>query len=247
MTIRAVIFDLGNTLVYFDGQISQILPQADSELSRALKDCGFEINVQVFEREFRQQMTAYHRQREYDLIEHSTAAVLETILAKYGYLNVPEDSLRVLLARLYAVTQEYWIPEKDLLPTIKTLKQRGYRMGVISNAGDDADVQTLVDKTNIRRDLDFVVSSAAFGIRKPDPRIFQFALDFWGLPPEQVAMVGDTLEADILGARNAGIFGVWITRRVNIAAKQHLRKRLQPNAVVESLHALLDLFGEIED
>jgi HAD superfamily hydrolase (TIGR01549 family) len=247
MTIRAVIFDLGNTLVYFDGQISQVLPQADSELSRALKDCGFEIDAQVFEREFRQQMTAYHRQREYDLIEHSTAAVLERILAKYGYINVPEDSLRSLLARLYAVTQEYWIPENDLLPTIKILHQRGYLMGVISNAGDDADVQTLVNKANIRRYLDFVVSSAAFGIRKPDQRIFQFALDSWGLLPGQVAMVGDTLEADILGARQAGIFGVWITRRVNMAAKQTVRERIQPDAEVESLHALLDLFGEIED
>jgi len=242
-----VIFDLGNTLVYFDGHISQVLPQADSELSRALKDCGFEIDPEVFEQEFRQQMTAYYHQREHDLIEHSTAAVLTNILANYGYFDVPESDLRDLLARLYAVTQEYWIPENDLLPTIRTLKQRGYLLGVVSNAGDDADVQTLVDKAKIRQYLDFVVSSAAFGFRKPDPRIFQFALDCWGLPPEQVAMVGDTLEADILGAKQAGIFGVWITRRVDAAAKQHAREKIQPDSVVDSLHALLDLFGEIKD
>ena len=50
-----------------------------------------------------------------------------------------------------------------------------------------------------------VVDSGALGIAKPDPRIFTPALDALGLPPERVLYVGDTVHADVFGARAAGM------------------------------------------
>jgi putative hydrolase of the HAD superfamily len=245
MPIRAVIFDLGNTLVYFDGRWPQVLTQADKELAQALQENGFDLEAEVVERLFGERMVAYRQTREDDLVEHSTAAILQGVMDELGYPQVPEEVLRHVLARLYAVSQKHWIPEPDAVTTIQSLSERGYLLGVVSNAGDDADVQTLVDKVGIRHCLDFIVSSAAFGFRKPDPRIFRFALDCWDLPPEEVAMVGDTLEADILGANQAGLFSIWLTRRVDQAAVQPIRARIQPDAEVASLSALVDLFSMI--
>ena len=247
MSIRAVIFDLGNTLVYFDGRWPLVLSQSERELAQALQENGFSLDAELVERLFRQRMKDYRQSREDDLVEHSTAAVFQGMMDDLGYPHVPEDVLRDVLARIYAVTQRHWIPEEDALPTIKALRERGYLLGVVSNAGDDADVQTLVDKVGIRPYLDFIVSSAAFGFRKPDPRIFQFALDCWGVLPEEVAMVGDTLEADILGANQAGLFSVWITRRVELEAVQAIRTRIQPDEEIDSLAALVDLLSDRGD
>lgn len=241
MPIRAVIFDLGNTLVYFDGRWPQVVSQAERELAQALTENDFDLDAEMVETLFSQRMRTYRQAREDDLVEHSTAVVLRGVLDELGYSQVPDDVLRQVIARLYAVSQRHWLPEEDAVPTMQALRERGYLMGMVSNAGDDADVQTLVDKAGVRRYLDFVVSSAAVGIRKPDPRIFNFALECWGLPPEQVAMVGDTLEADILGANQAGIFSIWITRRVDMAEAESIRAHIHPDAEIGSLAELLDL------
>jgi putative hydrolase of the HAD superfamily len=125
---------------------------------------------------------------------------------------------------------------------------------VISNAGDDADVQHLVDKIGVRSCLDFVITSAACGIRKPDPQIFQIALDHWDfLPgqvamhwdflPGQVAMVGDTLNADVLGGQNSGLYTVWVTRRADTTANRAHQDAIRPDAVIDTLAELPGLLA----
>ena len=64
------------------------------------------------------------------------------------------------------------------------LKSRGYRIGLISNAADDDNTQALVDKGMFRPYLEYIVSSAAFGMRKPHPDIFRSALKHLGVSPE---------------------------------------------------------------
>jgi FMN phosphatase YigB (HAD superfamily) len=113
-------------------------------------------------------------------------------------------------------------------------------MGLISNAGDDQDVQMLIDKAGVRGYFDIILTSAAQGIRKPNPRIFYQALQHWGTHPERAAMVGDTLGADILGAKNAGIYSVWITRRA--ARKQPHQETIIPDGKVDALSELPSLF-----
>jgi putative hydrolase of the HAD superfamily len=111
-------------------------------------------------------------------------------------------------------------------------------MGLISNASDDADVQRLVDNAGIRGYFDFVLSSAACGIRKPNPSIFNIGLEHWRLAPREAVMVGDTLGADILGARNAGIYGIWVTRRADRPANRDHAGTIQPDGQIETLAEL---------
>jgi putative hydrolase of the HAD superfamily len=125
------------------------------------------------------------------------------------------------------------------------LNAQGHRLGLISNAGDDADVQTLIDQSNLRGYFDIILTSAALGIRKPNPRIFQTALDHWGIPASRAAMVGDSLGADILGARNAGIYSVWITRRADTPANRSHEDTIRPDAVITTLAELIPLLEEL--
>jgi FMN phosphatase YigB (HAD superfamily) len=63
------------------------------------------------------------------------------------------------------------------IPHWKPCANTGYRLGLISNAGDDADVQTLLDQANLRAYFEIILTSAGQGIRKPNPKIFWTALN----------------------------------------------------------------------
>jgi HAD superfamily hydrolase (TIGR01662 family) len=142
------------------------------------------------------------------------------------------------MADMYEVTQEHWIPEKDAVATIAILHERGYRLGLVSNGADDANTQALVDKLGVRRFFDIVLSSAAAGIRKPNPQIFFKALEAIQIPAIRAVMVGDKLETDILGAHQAGIYSIWITRRADTATNRAHRSTIHPNAIINSLDEL---------
>jgi len=106
-------------------------------------------------------------------------------------------------------------------------------------------VQTLVDQADLRSYFDVILTSAALGIRKPNPLIFQTALRQWGYSPSQAAMVGDSLGADILGAKNAGLYSIWITRRADTAANRAHEDTIQPDAVISRLSELPALLDSI--
>lgn len=240
-TFDAIIFDLGRTLIYFDGEWVQVESRAHRALLEKLKEFGFELDQDDCARLFRDKLEKYFQARERNYIEHTTQVILRATLEECGYSEVPEQVLLDALGAFYGVSQAYWKPEKDAHKTLDWLKDRGYRLGMISNAADDADVQKLVDNAELRPYFDKILTSAGVGIRKPDERIFQKLLDHWGLPASRVVMVGDMLNADILGARNSGIFAVWIRRRADPEISQSDMQFIQPNAVIDTLSELPDL------
>ena len=178
-------------------------------------------------------------------IEKTTFSVLSELLEQNGFRDIPALEVRTALDAMYSITQENWYLEADALPTLKILREKGYRLGMISNTSDDKNVQQLVDRYDLRPFFDSIITSAGCGIRKPDQRIFQLALDYFGVPPDQTAMVGDIPEADIFGANQLGMYSIWITRRVSIPDEGELT--IQPQAVITALDQIPGLLAEIEN
>jgi putative hydrolase of the HAD superfamily len=178
----------------------------------------------------------YFRQREQDLLETTYSFVLRELLTSKGYKTIPDSLLRRALDRLFAVTQTNWLLEQDALPTLQKLEENGYRLGLLSNAGDDRDVQQLAHSFGISRYFDFILTSAACSYRKPHPRIFELALSNWYFLPSEAVMVGDNLEADVRGAQSAGLYGIWLSRRAGERTEDQLR--VQPDASLSSLSEL---------
>ena len=236
--IRGLIFDLGGTLMYFDGDWPEIFARSHGELLRELRAAGMDLEEQAFLGEFRRRLEAYYLERETEFIETTTLYLLKELLGQFGYPQAPEAALRAALRKMYAVTEQHWKLEEDALPTLDALREAGYRLALISNAGDDDDVQALIDGAAIRPYFEVIVTSAAQGIRKPNPRIFELVLEVWGFEPQETAMVGDTLGADILGARNAGIHAVWITRRAATPANRAHEDTIQPDVAIGALAEL---------
>jgi HAD superfamily hydrolase (TIGR01662 family) len=233
--IKALLFDLGNTLMHFDGEWPEVMARADKSLLKDLQDRGFDLDESAFLETFRTRLNAYYEERENEFIEYTTGYLLGNVLGEFGIFNVEPQVIDDALESLYAVTQQHWIVEDDALSTLQALKTAGYPIGYVSNASNDADVQKHVDSGDLRQYADFVLSSAACGVRKPNPRIFEIALANWEFKPQEVAMIGDTLGADILGARNAGLYSIWITRRADSPGNRDHADTIHPNAQLATL------------
>lgn len=239
--IRAILFDFGGTLMYGRRNWTPIVAKADDALTNHLRSQGLDISVNTFSSEFRKRLNEYFTQREKDLLETTYTFVLRELLKDKGYDDLSGDFLRNALDALFAVTQENWTLEDDAITTLETLREKGYSLGIVSNAGDDTDVQKLAQGFGITKYFDFILTSAACSYRKPHPRIFELALSNWYCLPNEAVMIGDNLDADVRGAQEAGLYGVWLSRRAD--PKTEEQEQVRPDASISSLSefpALLD-------
>jgi HAD superfamily hydrolase (TIGR01662 family) len=226
---KAVLFDGGNTLMYGRAEWPPVLQEADRALARALAQYGIALEAN----RFRQRLKEYYARRDQDLHETTYHLVLRDLLTELGHTDVTEAQLRLALDALFRITQANWSLEAEAIPTLQALQADGYRLGLVSNAGDDQDVRQLVRRFGLEALLDFVLTSAACSYRKPHARIFEIALSHWFIPPEQAVMVGDTLAADILGAKALGMYSIWFTRHALRNAEEEAR--IRPDASIASL------------
>ena len=88
---------------------------------------------------------------------------------------------------------------------------RSYRLGLLTNGAADVQREKLAATTLAARFAAIVISSD-IGVGKPDPAVFRAALDALGVPADDAVMVGDSLERDVAGARAAGLRSVWLDR-----------------------------------
>ncbi len=232
-SIKAVFFDLGKTLLYPKSAWQPVFLRANKALANALFVQGIKIDLDKFPYEFNDRLNRYYADRETTHREIGAFRLLQQLLEEKGIRDAPAPNLRIALDAFYALTQKNWALEADAHQTLKALKKQGCRLALLSNAADDADVQSLVDQNNLRQYFSFIRSSAAAGYRKPHRQLFEESLKSLNLRPQQCLMVGDTLDADILGAKKTGIYSVWITRRVNKNTRS--LADIRPDAIVQSL------------
>ena len=100
----------------------------------------------------------------------------------------------------------------DTIPTLKLLKEDGYKLAIVSNW--DTPLFPLLERLGIAHYFDTITASHDERVRsaKPDPHIFNYTLAAVGVSAEEVVHVGDTYEADIIGAKNAGIRPILLDR-----------------------------------
>ena len=242
--IKVIFFDFGSTLIYTRDPWPPIYQQADRALVEVLQKAGMPLETKAFSSEFDSFLASYYAERGNSPIERTTLAALCGILEQKG-IAVTESVARAALDAMYSITQQNWYLEADAIPTLKVLREQGYRLGMISNTSDDKNVQQMVDRWNLRPYFETIVTSAVCGIRKPDERIFRLALEYFGMPPEQTAMVGDLLEADILGANRLEMYSIWISRRAEVPEEGELA--IQPQAVITALDQIPALLADLKN
>jgi HAD superfamily hydrolase (TIGR01549 family) len=234
--IRGVVFDLGLTLMYLDGDWEEIEAQGVADLGEFLVEQGLTLDLTAFGQAFLTRRQEGYTRAAKMRIEVLATDTLRATLADFGYPNVDDRLIEKTVRRYFLQEELHYVAYPDALDVLRQLSGMGYRLGMISNATDDPLIQRLVDRLGIRPWLRPALSSAGVGIRKPDPRIFRMVLDEWGLRPEQAVMVGDTPETDILGAQLAGMRSVLVTLRENPCNADC--PDTQPDAQVDSISQL---------
>jgi len=116
---------------------------------------------------------------------------------------------------------EFWkaacpmLPEPGVHAVLDHLDDCGIPAGVVSNTVfSSRTVEWELARHGLTKHLSFVMGSSDYGVRKPHADLYLTAVRKLGLSPSEVWYVGNSLEADIAGASEAGLVPVWYTRRV---------------------------------
>lgn len=242
--IKGIIFDLGSTLLRFTGNWPTVeRAGAEAMAGWYLKKKHIRLDGAGLADAFLQERAA-GRQVAYQTQQEVTArqslhSALKKIDAPAAALSLVEPAIKVYFEPEEAAWQAY----PDAVDTLRRLTAEGYRLGLFSNATDDPFIQRLVNRSGLRPWLSPVFSSAGWGWRKPRREPFGLIAQRWGLLPRQVVMVGDTLNADILGAQNAGMHAILVTMDEAPSNDEH--RHIRPDAVAHCLADLPELVAQL--
>ncbi len=202
--IKAVFLDFGGTIAF--DECSYI-----EGVTRLCRNRGHDFTIdQLREASMKAESALPPRPREIDSYHPWNR---KRRLLQFKGLGLDENAANSLVdkveSELRLYTRPYLFPETEAVFT--TLKANDHKVGIISNISPD--LPTYLRWLGADRWLDFAVASGAIGISKPDPGIFREALRLAGVSPEEAVHVGDSLEADVMGAQSVGINPILVDRK----------------------------------
>jgi putative hydrolase of the HAD superfamily len=196
---EAVLFDAGDTLIRLTGSGEELLHRAAAILGVQALDPD-EVAA-VWRRVLGRSGAAEELAKGRDLSNERHREVWTALYEAAGC----EELVPGLSAELYALTvsAESWEAFPDTLPTLRAVRDRGLRVGVVSDTGFD--LRPAMDRLGLSQYLDTVVLSYEQGVCKPAVEPFRTACDRLHVQPEQTLMVGDNPLTDS-GAVTAGLY-----------------------------------------
>jgi len=131
------------------------------------------------------------------------------IIERMGGAGTAIDTCAAEIYREWAACHHFSLYE-DVLPALRTLRARGFLLGLISNT--HRSLESFQSHFELDELVSAAVSSSEHGYNKPHPSIFRTALRLLAVAPEEAVMVGDSYRHDIEGARTIGMRGVLLRR-----------------------------------
>jgi HAD superfamily hydrolase (TIGR01549 family) len=141
-----------------------------------------------------------------------------------------------LAAHYYGHYQQLRRPVAGALSLLQALKP-GYKLGIVTN-NRLAEQQEKLRYLGMSELVDALITSEEVGVPKPDPRIYQVALERLGAEAAQTVMVGDNWTADVVGALAVGIRPVWLNRTGAARPLSHVAELTSLEPLAEVLRQL---------
>lgn len=209
MQIKAVIFDLGDTLILTDRW------DYDKCLTKLLVSLRHDnVHVTVSFNEFKQ---AYFevRNQMYAEAEQSLKEVdfhlrISKTLGRFN-LNYSSDSPAIThAAEAFVKVFVEEVRMEDFIPILLANLKKKYKLGLVSNFAYPPGLWRILQRFNLAKFFDVVIVSGELGLRKPHPKIFEAALEALGVKAAEAVFIGDSLKADVFGAKKAGLKTVYV-------------------------------------
>ena len=252
---RAVLFDLGQTLLEYPGNTHEFWREF---LERRLADMRAEFEgIAPVERDsgsfVEHAMEVIWPERKVSMSGRSWhfGERLQALAASYGAGPCDDGQCERLTDLFYAPIGEATRRYPETLEVMEALRAAGVRMAIISNAPWDVPGRLLLgdmERWEIAGLFDAMVMSGDVPWRKPNPEFMWEAARRLGVEPSECLVVGDSLKADIAGAKAAGMRCVWVNRDGSKA----MGDDPQPDEIVTNLSELAEaceipLIGFSED
>jgi len=209
--IKAVFFDWFNTLAFYDPPRevlhSQVLHKFGIDVTPSKLFPGIMAADKYFFTEVsRSSLTKRSPEEQAKAYIHYAEVMFDTTGCKVSKELLPQ----IIKEWPQIFKDTKFVLFDDVLTNLKNLKERQLVLGLITNAKKDA--ISVYDKLGLKPYLDFIVTSEEAKTDKPDPAIFQLALEKAGVVSSAAIHVGDQYDVDIVGARRAGVTPVLIDR-----------------------------------
>ncbi len=233
--IRAIFYDL-------DGTLRASVPLGREIFAQQAAALGLETSAEavrraaIWEHRYFAESPEIISDREI-FHDDSQAFWLNYCFRQLQVLGATPEQARELAPQLNAYMGEHFKPKdiifEDVHETLQTLRKSGFFLGVMSNRFEP--YTDYLHEHGLGQLFNLVVHAGEAGIRKPNPKIFQFMLDKAGFSPSESVYVGDNYFADVIGARNAGMLGILY---------DHQRLFENPDCPVMTTHAqILELLA----
>jgi putative hydrolase of the HAD superfamily len=197
--VRLLSLDAGNTVIFLD----------HARLADLARRPGFETDAATL---IRTEGAAKRRHARADLVRVPWAheaepgargwgSMVATIVAEAGF---PAAELPAFLERAWKEHVQknlWWLVPEGFSAAIAEVRARGIKVVLVSNS--EGMLDRLFAELGILADFDLLLDSGKVGVEKPDPRIFQIALERFGVAPDAALHLGDIYTTDITGARAA--------------------------------------------
>lgn len=233
MPIKAVIFDMFDTLMLIEKEHAFYSPALKC-LHESLVQNGIKISYRKFQKAYVEARDALFAEADAKLEEPHFNLRVSKALQSLGYELDPFGE--VISAATFAFCEgfmNYVRIDPDTEETIRKL-HKTYKLGIISNFAIPECVHKLLEKHSLSKFFDAIIISAAVNKRKPSPEIFEEALKRLDTKASEAVFVGDTMDADIKGAKGMGMKAILIGRR-----PQEKIENVRPDQTIETLSELL--------
>lgn len=232
--LAAVLFDLDDTL-HDDTRAYQAATRDVAQEIAAARGVDAEKIFRTYVDESLQYWRALSVEHLKMPIADSRLELWATALGSVGIDD--EATIRTAALRYGDCRRNHYTPFPGALELLSALRQRGKKLGLITNGFAETHYEKL-ELLGLERAFDAVLCADEVGMLKPDPRIFLHACELLGVPPARAAMVGDRYFRDISGAREAGLFTVYVRMREESIPKGEAPD-VSVNGIEEVLAALL--------
>ena len=234
MKYKAILFDLGNTLAIYKGNQSDDLYQGHLAFINQLSTLIKIDNIDKWGAHFHH----YIANRFADRLETFVETPISEIIFEYVKENfnqeLPDNAINELIKVYFSTTEPNWNPANNLREVLQEIKNNNVKMGILSNACSNQNVQNIVDDLEIRSFFDFVISSCYLRARKPGISAFVQSINNWDFDTNEILMVGDTMSQDIIGANALGMPSAWISY-----GRDEIDPDFSPTIVIKQLSDLI--------
>lgn len=209
MSVEAVLLDIDDTLVDTRGAFRVAIAAVNARWLPHLDDDGRRDALAVWTTDAGGHFRAYTR-GELDFHEQRRRRLAD-LHGAFGGPVMDEAAYREWVGEYEAAFSAAWRLTPDAGALVEWIAAAGLRTGFVTNA-ETAYQQSKLDAVGLGTRIPILAGTDTFGAGKPDPRMWWHACERLGVEASRTVYVGDEVDVDARGARDAGLLGIWLDR-----------------------------------